>query len=57
MTERYSGFIFTAAFVAILAVSTGSTLANEELLKLQSDSNQWVMQTGNYANWRYSELA
>ena len=30
--------------------------ANDELLKLQGDANQWVMPTGNYANTRYSTL-
>ena len=30
--------------------------ANSELLKLQKNSKQWVMPTGNYANHRYSEL-
>ncbi len=30
--------------------------ANEELLKLQTDSNQWVMPAGNYASQRYSPL-
>ncbi len=30
--------------------------ANEELLRLQGDANQWVMPTGNYANHRYSAL-
>ena len=30
--------------------------ANEELLRLQQDSKQWVMPTGNYQNQRYSTL-
>ncbi len=30
--------------------------ANEELLKLQTDANQWVMPAGNYASQRYSTL-
>lgn len=30
--------------------------ASEELQKLQQDPKQWVMQTGNYANQRYSTL-
>jgi PQQ-dependent dehydrogenase (methanol/ethanol family) len=33
-----------------------SAFANDELLKLQTDANQWVMPTGNYANHRYSTL-
>jgi lanthanide-dependent methanol dehydrogenase len=31
-------------------------MANEELIKLEKDSVQWVLPAGNYANWRYSEL-
>ena len=31
--------------------------ANDELLKLQKDANQWVMPTGDYANQRYSTLS
>src|SRR5258708_2984020 len=30
--------------------------ANDELMKLEKDANQWVMPTGNYANQRYSTL-
>ncbi len=37
-----------------LAVSPG--YANNELLKLQQDPNQWVMWGGNYAGTRYSTL-
>jgi lanthanide-dependent methanol dehydrogenase len=44
-------------FASVLTFSTSATLANEELLKLENDPNQWIMQTGNYANWRYSPLA
>ena len=35
---------------------SASAMANEELLKLQQDPNYWVMPSGNYAGWRYSEL-
>jgi lanthanide-dependent methanol dehydrogenase len=44
-------------FASVLTFSTSAALANEELLKLENDPNQWIMQTGNYANWRYSPLA
>jgi PQQ-dependent dehydrogenase (methanol/ethanol family) len=37
-------------------VAAGSAYANDELLKLQQDPNQWVMPTGNYANTRHSAL-
>jgi alcohol dehydrogenase (cytochrome c) len=30
--------------------------ANDDLLKMQGDANQWVMPTGDYANHRYSPL-
>jgi PQQ-dependent dehydrogenase (methanol/ethanol family) len=45
-----------AVSTAVLGLCIGSASANEELLKLQRDPNQWVMPTGNYANQRYSEL-
>ncbi len=41
--------------VALLAAGSPAS-ANDELLKLQGDANQWVMPTGNYANQRYSTL-
>ena len=41
--------------VAVLAAGSPAS-ANDELLKLQGDANQWVMPTGNYANQRYSTL-
>ena len=41
---------------AALALSTSYASANDELLKLQKDPNQWVMPTGDYANRRYSAL-
>ncbi|MGF1622584.1 MAG: lanthanide-dependent methanol dehydrogenase XoxF5 [Rhodomicrobiaceae bacterium] len=43
-----------AALIAALLAAPAT--ANEELLKLEKDPNQWVSPTGNYANWRYSEL-
>src|SRR6186713_2645618 len=45
----------TASLLA-LAAYAGPTLANDELIKLEKDPKQWVMQTGNYANQRYSQL-
>ena len=45
-----------AVSTAVLGLCIGSASANEELLRLQRDPNQWVMPTGNYANHRYSEL-
>jgi len=43
-----------AALVAM--VGTSNLHANDMLMKMSKDANQWVMQTGNYANHRYSEL-
>ncbi|HEV2677451.1 MAG TPA: methanol/ethanol family PQQ-dependent dehydrogenase [Aliidongia sp.] len=37
-------------------VFAGPALANDELVKLQQDANQWVMPTGDYSNHRYSTL-
>jgi len=45
----------TASLLA-LAAYAGPTLANDELIKLEKDPKQWVTQTGNYANQRYSTL-
>ena len=36
------------------AVATAA--ANEELAKIASDSKNWAMQTGDYANTRFSKL-
>jgi lanthanide-dependent methanol dehydrogenase len=44
------------AFASLFALATGPAAANDELLKLEKDPNQWVMPTGDYANHRYSEL-
>jgi PQQ-dependent dehydrogenase (methanol/ethanol family) len=44
-------FVFAVA-AALPTVAT----ANDELLSMQGNAKEWVMPTGNYANWRYSEL-
>jgi alcohol dehydrogenase (cytochrome c) len=44
------------AAVAVAGLWAGAASANEELLRLEKDPNQWVMPTGNFANHRYSEL-
>ena len=41
--------------VGALALS-GPASANDQLLKMQKDANQWVMPAGNYASQRYSTL-
>jgi lanthanide-dependent methanol dehydrogenase len=40
----------------VASVSAAPALANDELQKLSQDPNQWVMQTGDYANTRFSKL-
>ena len=40
----------------VLGGALAPASANDELLKMQADANQWVMPTGNYANHRYSTL-
>ncbi len=43
--------------VAVVSIAAaGSAFASEELIKLIEDPNQWVIQTGDYANTRYSKL-
>ncbi len=42
--------------MGMAAIAAAPASANDELLRLQGDKNQWVMPTGNYANQRYSEL-
>ena len=48
-----TGVLIFAVAAALPTVST----ANEELLSMQGNAKEWVMPTGNYANWRYSELS
>ncbi|MGA7325810.1 MAG: lanthanide-dependent methanol dehydrogenase XoxF5 [Rhodomicrobium sp.] len=48
--------LLTASLAAMLGGGGTPALANEELLKLQQDPNQWVMPTGDYSNQRFSKL-
>ena len=41
---------------AVMALPAAA-MADDELAKLQSDPNQWVMPNGNYSSTRYSELS
>ncbi|MBP0614469.1 methanol/ethanol family PQQ-dependent dehydrogenase [Jiella mangrovi] len=46
-----------AALASSLLISLGGAAsAAEQLQALAKDSANWAMPTGNYANWRYSEL-
>src|SRR5919205_2831661 len=42
--------------IPALGLFAGGASANDELIKLSKDPNQWVMPAGNYANTRYSAL-
>ena len=47
-------------YVACLLAGTmmsGAALANDSVMTLQSNPNDWVLQTGDYANTRYSKLS
>ncbi len=48
--------VLTVAAVSVLGVS-GLAMANDDLMKQMSDSSNWAIQTGDYANQRYSKLA
>ncbi|MBL8844854.1 MAG: PQQ-dependent dehydrogenase, methanol/ethanol family [Hyphomicrobium zavarzinii] len=41
--------------LATVALSS-PVLANEDVKKASADPNNWALQQGNYAGWRYSEL-
>ncbi|TNC60384.1 PQQ-dependent dehydrogenase, methanol/ethanol family [Rubellimicrobium roseum] len=41
---------------AVLAVGAIPVSANEALMEMMNDPGQWVIQTGDYANTRFSEL-
>jgi lanthanide-dependent methanol dehydrogenase len=41
---------------AVAALAAGAANANDELLKLQQNPNDWAMPAGNYNNQRYSQL-
>ncbi len=45
-----------AGGLALTAALAMSAQASDELLKMEKNSADWVSPTGNYANWRYSEL-
>jgi PQQ-dependent dehydrogenase (methanol/ethanol family) len=45
-----------AGGLALTAALAMPAQANDDLMKMGKNSADWVMPTGNYANWRYSEL-
>ena len=46
-----------AAVVALTVGASSGAFANDELLVMQQNPADWVMQNGNFANTRYSELS
>ena len=40
----------------MLSICAGSAYADANLQKMMDDPNQWVIQTGDYKNQRYSKL-
>src|SRR5207249_5202699 len=44
------------ALTAALVWLPGAAKANDELIKMQQNPNDWVMPSGDYANQRYSKL-
>ncbi|WP_393996109.1 lanthanide-dependent methanol dehydrogenase XoxF5 [Xanthobacter cornucopiae] len=49
--------VFTVTAVAACSAFFGApAMANDGVLKLTQDPNQWVLQTGDYANTRHSKL-
>lgn len=49
-------FVLTVFVLTVFMLTLGSAVANDELLKMQDNADNWVMPTGNYANHRYSKL-
>lgn len=49
--------LLSAVSIAAITATAWSASANEQLQNMaQEQPGEWVMPTGNYANWRYSEL-
>jgi PQQ-dependent dehydrogenase (methanol/ethanol family) len=48
--------LLSASLSAMLAGMATPATANEELQRMQQDPNEWVMQTGDYSNHRFSKL-
>ena len=48
--------LFVTCVCSVAACITGSASANDELIRMSQNPNDWVMPAGNYANTRYSQL-
>ncbi len=53
---RLRNGLCTAATLSLTLLFPAASQANDELIKLQEDPNQWVMWGANYAGTRYSPL-
>ena len=49
-------YLLASCFGATALFAAGYAVANDDLVKMSADPNQWVMPTQNFANTRYSEL-
>jgi alcohol dehydrogenase (cytochrome c) len=49
-------FKWLFVLASALALPASGALANDELLKMEKNANEWVMPTGDYSNHRYSTL-
>jgi lanthanide-dependent methanol dehydrogenase len=49
-------WLYTTSLTAAAIIVAGPAFANDELIRLSKDPNQWVMQAGDYANTRHSTL-
>ena len=48
--------VLTTCLGATAIFAAGAAQANDDLIKMQKNPNEWAMQAGNYNNQRYSEL-
>ena len=49
-------FLLISCVGAAALLANGAAFANNDLIELSKDPNQWVLPTGDYANHRYSKL-
>jgi PQQ-dependent dehydrogenase (methanol/ethanol family) len=49
-------FPLVSCLGALAVFAAGAAQANDDLIKLSKNPNDWVMSTGDYANQRYSQL-
>src|SRR5947209_20302053 len=55
--RKYMQKLFvTTCLTALTALAAGTASANEELIKMSQNPEDWVMPTGDYANHLYSPL-